>query len=612
MTASRIELGDKRGPTTAVVTLRRLKIALVAAVVLPLVLLIAGAWDERVQLLDAADGEALGTVAALREHALKAIETHELLLRELDHRIQGMSWDQIRSSSAALSADIRAMHAGMPQVSLMAATDAEGRIWDSNLQLGRDEHRSIAQRDFWSAQREADQGTFFSHAYVDSRTGGLKFGISRRRTAPDGSFDGTVHVVVAASYFSDFWSEVIAGKDGAAIALVRTDGEVLARFPDSSEPLPIRVPQASPLLRHLAAAERGGVYRVTSTIDGVKRIYAYARVGPYPLVVGFGLSEHSVLAPWRLHLLVLGGLGAVASCGVALAVLAAIRQVRNLTEEQARRAAIEDAMLAGQRMELLGQFTVATAHDFANILQAVQSGADLISRGADEPERVRFLARRLGEDAERGASLTHRMLDLVRRNHGQEGVGEDGAGEILNPAEAIAGVSNLLSRILGSTHQLRCQIEPDRSMVPCRGNRIDLEVAVMNLVVNARDAMPNGGEVVIRAAVLRVGGAPDEVDSGCRGATLTPGLYVRVSVTDHGIGMAPDVLARAGERFFTTKPSGQGTGLGLAGAREFAERAGGKLSIETELGRGTTVTLWLPSIDPCPAREPKSAEPVGS
>ncbi|GAA0569957.1 ATP-binding protein [Craurococcus roseus] len=580
----------------AIRTLRRLRLALAASVAVPALLFAGAAWYDRAQLLRGLEDDARGAAAVLREHALKALETHELLVRQLDRRTQGMGWDEIRAASAALSAEMRAMHAGLPQVSALALTDAEGRQWAASLPLGPGGYVSVAHREFWSAQREADRGTFISRAYVGMTTQRSNFGISRRRTTSDGAFDGTVHVAVAASYFTGFWAEAARGQAGVAISLVRTDGEVLARFPEAAGALPRLPPQTSPLMLRLGQGLPGATYRSTSSIDGVERVFAYARAGDYPVVVGYGVPVASALAAWRQHLLALGAVCALAATALALAVLSAMRQARRLAAEQERRAAAEDTARQGQRLELLGQLAAGVAHDFANVAQAVQGGARLIEQNAGDPDRVRSLARMLDEAAGRGAALTRRMLDFARRDRGADGAGKDDAEPATDPAEAVSSVCQLLSRTLGAPHRLRCYMEAGGLPALVRGDRGELEAAVMNLAVNARDAMPGGGEVAVRAAPERVsGGAGRAGGAGRPPERLAPGLYARVSVSDTGVGLSPEALARAGEPFFTTKPRGRGTGLGLAMARGFAERAGGALAIETALGRGTTVTLWLPA-----------------
>ena len=450
-----------------------------------------------------------------------------------------------------------------------------------------------AHREFWSAQRQADQGTYISRSYLGSQTGRINFGISRRRTTRDGKFDGTVHVAVAVSYFYEFWKEAVAQKPDASIGLIRSDGEMLARFPDNGRPMQGLNPASSHFMAQLRNGQADGVYRAISSVDQIQRIYAYAKVGTYPLFVRYGIAVPTVLVAWRQHVFVTAATGILVVGALVLAVLSSIRNLRRLMEEQTARSAIEDAAQEGQRLELLGQLAAGVAHDFANIVQAVATGAYLLDRAATDPVRVRSHAKALAEAAKRGASLTQRMLDLARRGDDDD---DDFSTAMTNPAEAISGARELLSRILGDAYRLRYEIGTDALPLLVRGDRTELEAALMNLAVNARDAMPLGGDVVIHAATEHVEAVVGRNENDSLSPRLAPGTYVRISVSDSGVGMTPEVLARAGEIFFTTKPRGRGTGLGLAGARGFAERSGGGLLIESEAAVGTTVTLWLPAV----------------
>jgi PAS domain S-box-containing protein len=256
---------------------------------------------------------------------------------------------------------------------------------------------------------------------------------------------------------------------------------------------------------------------------------------------------------------------------------------RHHAEEQLRQA---------QRMEAVGQLAAGLTHDFKNLVLAMRAGAHLVERHADDARKVRSLAHTLDEAAGRGEVLARRMLDFSRRDHGSA-AGED-AEQAIDPAEAVAAACRFLARTMGARHRLRHDIQVAGLPALVCGNRDGLERLLIDLVVNARDAMPDGGDVVVRVAAERV---PEDRMSG-RARTVAgpaPGFYARISVQDKGLGMPPEVLARAGEAFFTTKPRGQGTGLGLSSARGFAERAGGVLGIESDVGRGTTVTVWLPA-----------------
>jgi signal transduction histidine kinase len=369
-------------------------------------------------------------------------------------------------------------------------------------------------------------------------------------------------------------------------------------------------------MRHLTVAPSEGSFRAVPSIDGVERIFAYGKLGNYPLVISYTVAVRTVLAPWRWHVMIFGGAGLAAGLAVIVLALAAIKQSGRLADERASRATLEQAVLQAKRLELLGQVAAGTAHDFANILQAMRNGLTLIKHRAAQPDRVRFLADRLDEDARRGTSLTQRMLDLAHQDEPET------AGDgLVSPAEVLGRVDEMLCRLLGSQYRLRCEIASADLPGSVRGDRAGLEVALMNLAINARDAMPGGGEVVIRATAeqagdgVRASGKASGPGSGVAdGEPNRPasarGGYVCISVIDTGIGMPPHVLSRAGEPFFTTKPRGRGTGLGLSGARAFAERAGGWLSIESAAGCGTTVALWLPVVVPCRAVETEPAEPM--
>jgi PAS domain S-box-containing protein len=248
-------------------------------------------------------------------------------------------------------------------------------------------------------------------------------------------------------------------------------------------------------------------------------------------------------------------------------------RTQDLQETQARLA-------HAQRLEALGRLAGGIAHDFNNVLQAVQGGSELIERHAGEPDRVRLIARALAEAADRGAATTHRLLAFSRRG--------DLRTEEMDPAALLAGMQEILRHTLGAAIEVR--VEAPVGLPMLLADKAQLETVLVNLATNARDAMPEGGVLTLAAAL-------DLVEPG-RGPRppieLAPGRYARLTVTDTGLGMTPEVLARVAEPFFTTKQEGKGTGLGLAMAKGFAEQSGGGLAIESVPGQGTRVTLWLP------------------
>jgi PAS domain S-box-containing protein len=250
-------------------------------------------------------------------------------------------------------------------------------------------------------------------------------------------------------------------------------------------------------------------------------------------------------------------------------------------EEVAAREEAQARAAQSQRMEALGQLAGGVAHDFNNVLQAVAGGARLIEARNTDAERVRRLARMIAEAARRGASVTRRLLAFSRR--------ADLRAEAVDAPALLEDMREILSHTLGAGIEVR--IQAPAALPPLLADKGQLETVLVNLAANARDAM--GG-----AGVITLSGIVEEVPRGGRGpahpAALKGGTYLRLSVADTGVGMDQATLARAAEPFFTTKPLGKGTGLGLAMARGFAEQSGGTLSIESSPGRGTTIRLWLP------------------
>jgi len=250
---------------------------------------------------------------------------------------------------------------------------------------------------------------------------------------------------------------------------------------------------------------------------------------------------------------------------------------RDVTRERER----EEALRQAQKMEAVGRLTGGIAHDFNNLLQAVQGNLDLIRRRPDDSGRVRRWAEHAHQAAERGSRLTAQLLAFSRAQRLE-----------LRPvavAELLAGIEGLLTRALGPAVQARFEIGAEATAV--LADPTQLEMAMLNLAINARDAMPGGGTLTIRTELCR----------GLRDEELPPGDYLRIDVADTGTGMAPDVAARAFDPFFTTKGLGQGTGLGLSQVYGMARQAGGTARIRTAPGAGTTVSLLLRRTAPADA-----------
>ncbi len=247
-----------------------------------------------------------------------------------------------------------------------------------------------------------------------------------------------------------------------------------------------------------------------------------------------------------------------------------------LTAEIAERERAEARLVQAQKMEAIGQLTGGIAHDFNNLLTAVIGSLDLLLRRTDD-EKIRRLASMALQAGERGATLTAQLLSFSRRQHLSP--------VPVEPNQVVASMADLLARSIGAAVTVELDLADDvwRAMV----DPTQLEVVLLNLAINARDAMPSGG--VVRIATRNLAAVPDALT-----AELNPGAYVAIEVADTGAGMTPAVLARAFEPFFTTKGQGKGTGLGLAQVYGFARQSGGTVRIVSAENEGTLITLYLP------------------
>ena len=256
---------------------------------------------------------------------------------------------------------------------------------------------------------------------------------------------------------------------------------------------------------------------------------------------------------------------------------------RDVTAEKAaaeRLKVTEEALLQSQKMEAVGQLTGGIAHDFNNLLTGIVGSLDLLQTRLNQG-RTDNVARYIDAamtSANRAAALTHRLLAFARR--------QPLIPKSVDANQLVVSLEDLLRRTIGETIDLAIAAADDLWFTLCDPNQ--LESALLNLAINARDAMPDGGKLTITTSNARIEGVTADTPA------LSPGDYVCISVADTGIGMSAEVAARAFDPFFTTKPIGQGTGLGLSMIYGFARQSDGHVTIDSKLGRGTSVRLYLP------------------
>ncbi len=308
--------------------------------------------------------------------------------------------------------------------------------------------------------------------------------------------------------------------------------------------------------------------------------------------------------PWWRRLARYGGVGLLAIMGGLLVGVMATAQAtlsranaeletraaelasanEHLRLEMTEREKAEEALRQGQKMEAIGKLTGGVAHDFNNLLMVASSGLDMMERTAD-PARRAILKDGIRQAIERGASLTRQLLSFSRRAPLNP--------ETVDLAARIEGMRVMLERSLREDIEVRLRLAPD--LWPVRIDSSQLELALVNIAVNARDAMPKGGSIIVAAE-----NHPHMEDGELKGD------FVRLSITDTGEGIPPELISQVIEPFFTTKDVGRGTGLGLSQVYGFTRASGGDVRIKSDVGKGTSISLYLPrSTDPV-AEQPKA------
>jgi two-component system NtrC family sensor kinase len=558
---------------------------LAASLAVPLLLLAIAAWQNFRLLRSQAEERVMIEAGELREHALNTIKTYAIVLAWIDARTRGLDWDHIEHDEELhrFLSDLDTL----PQIDEVWMADAAGRPKVS----GRSSPIppiDVSDRDCFAAERDQDVGMFIAREQIGALTHAPEFDICERRSTADKAFDGIIVVSARPAYFGEFYRSVSQDKHFAA-SLLRSDGSLLVRHPTLSAP-PV-LARDSPFMQAIARNPDRGLFGGRGETDGIGRFFAYQRIEGYPLYVAYGIPRKDVLASWLANLVNYSLFAVPASLALFGMTLLATRQIqrhtiaswrwrttaRRLRREMNRRASAEAELRQAQKMEALGQLTGGVAHDFNNLLTVLQGSLEMLS-GRQQSDQLQARVDTALRTVERGERLTEQLLAFARR--------QPLARATIDLNAELRRMAELLTRTVGSGIAIRTDLAPD--LWPVDADATQLELAVINLAINARDAMPGGGRLGIRTfnRVVPPEGVPEK--------PTRVGEFVGLEISDTGHGMPHDVAARAFEPFFTTKEAGKGTGLGLSMVYGFARQSGGSASIHTDVGRGTAVTLLLP------------------
>jgi len=547
------------------------------SVLVPLLLFLGAAWYDRVIILRSAQERLLSSADALAAHAQTVLETASLAVSLQLHAVEGLDWETINHSQ-----DIHRFLAGLakqlPEVDSAFFVDPNGFNSASSRTFPMPPYDDRS-REYFTAAKTGDTGIVVSAPFKGAAKGDLGFTVSRARIV-DGRFDGVAAVTLSPTYFRDIYQDVLRWPDSSAALLVRRDGVVLASYPRSAERPPTLPPNTGTM--RAAASGRDVIYQPISIVDDRPKLAALRWLPGHQLMVVTALDLTTTMQAWYLHVALLAGFALLTATALWFTGSMAIRRaereqasLRALFAETARRQEAEAALGQAQKMDALGRLTGGVAHDFNNLLTAVLGSLELAMRRVQDPTVQRLLDA-ASSAAQRGARLTAHMLAFARK--------QPMALQAVDGNITVRGADELLRRSVEPMVRLRYALAED--LWPVLADPVQLEVALLNLVVNARDAMPQGGDITV--------GTRNVPAAEASGFGLAGQDYVALAVADTGEGMSDSVRASAFEPFFTTKEPGRGTGLGLSMVYGFARQAGGTVRIDSTPGQGTTVTILLP------------------
>jgi signal transduction histidine kinase len=551
----------------------------------------------RTQTLTTVESELARLDMVFAEQTGLAVETVDVILQGLAQRLSTPA-NGPADEPALIEQQLQQRIAGLPQVARIVVLDPAGGVV---LATPTSDHRAFAlpaqaRATFAAAAASLGAGNLLvSPPFREARIGWVSL-LMRPIRNPAGELIGVVVGCLRLSYFEDFYRGVELGA-GSAIALHRRDGMVMARFPHVDAAIGSSFADLPPFTRVLANAMAGTI-EMDSPVDGRRRIVAIRALPNMPFAVNISLDKALALAGWSDQAVLLISSACVTAALVfALLLLLARASTRrdallvrfkaakdaaetanaSLMIEMDKRLRAEENLRQAQRIEAIGQITSGVAHDFNNLLTVVLGNIELLRETVQGTPSAAARLETMRAAAERGATLTGQLLAFSRR-------------QPLVPCPValdrlVADMLDLLRSATGGNVLISTRLVP--GVWPAMVDQTQIELAILNLAINARDAMPKGGDLTIEVRNHRLG-PPEGADY------LAAGDYVMVRVADTGTGMTEEVRAKAFDPFFTTKGPSEGSGLGLSQVFGFVRQSGGDVTIESTPGAGTTVTLLVP------------------
>src|SRR3954464_11218746 len=566
-------------------SIRLLHGILVASLALPAALFVYASWLGYHNNQLVADRQIDRTRDVVTEHALKVFESVERSIAEINEVVRDMPDERIAANEENLHRRFQRLANSSEQIKSVWIFDKKGNALVNSLAYPAP-RIDFSDRDYFSVHVERDIGIYIGEVLRPRPPygGAPFFGISRRRSSADGSFNGVIQTSILPEYFSGFYAK-ISREAGGYASLIRDDGLILARFPPSDI---VALFQNGELLKAIRANSEGSLL-LTSKLDNIERKVAYRKVTGFPVFVVAGLETGAIRAQWfsqmASHLI----FGLPATAALVAIVLLALKRTRRFYEEAARREAAENALKQSQRLEALGQLTGGVAHDFNNLLMVVEGSAQRLKRRHHDPADLRSLEM-IESAVRKGSSLTRQLLSFARR--------QSLAPKVVDLVDCTRKFREILRQSIPRDIEIKLQL-PEQE-IAVRIDPDEYEIALLNLTLNARDAMPDGGRITISVRTA-------ELDENSPANGLT-GKVAVIAFADPGCGIADDIRDRIFEPFFTTKKVDRGTGLGLSQVYGFVQQSQGAITVSSGPGAGTTFELLLPCCEEGFQTESKAAD----
>jgi signal transduction histidine kinase/ActR/RegA family two-component response regulator len=561
--------GDAPSPGQPVATFRRLRrITLIAVigVILAFAFVQAGdGWRGYTTALREAERRAERQVVLATEHVRLLVAAIDATLTQIAVASRRLGGPE--GSATDWGNVLAGAFAGTSGIGSLTIVDPEGVIRHSTIAqiVGQSRRDQFVVGEL---ARNPDAGLVADTPFKSLVNNEMLIPLGRRLAGEPGNFRGSVVATMRISQLSELYRSMDLGT-GGFIRILHPDGQILFREPDPGLSVGSRAANDAVHQAYRDGRTRGAV---TESLGGAPYVTAFRTLPQPGMILAVSLSRDSMLAEWRRDVTV----DAIMFAGIALVLIAAgafvLRAIKD--REQA-----ELQLLQAQKMEAVGQLTGGVAHDFNNILTVIIGSVEYLADLVKDDPQARRMADSVRAAAERGADLTKNLLAFARRQPLRPAVVD------LNTL--VSETDQLLRRTLGEPVELVTRL--GREVWPTEVDPSQLQTALVNLALNARDAMPNGGRLTIETqnAVLDAAYARHNAD-------VTPGDYVMLAVSDSGAGIPKSDLERVFEPFFTTKEAGKGSGLGLSMVYGLTKQSGGHIKIYSEVGQGTTVRLYLP------------------